>query len=103
MERVVVFPCHAVKSELFRAAVLGQADASSSKDELHRSNIFEHPIGTIGKWKTINPATDSSCCAATNTLQAATRFFRHTEGGNRGIVIVSIFLSKFIRSQVELN
>ena len=54
-------------------------------------------------WKTINPATDSSCCAATNTLQAATRFFRHTEGGDRGIVIVSVFLSKFMRSQVELR
>lgn len=55
MERVVVFPCHAVKSELFRAAVLGQADASSSKDELHRSNIFEHPIGTIGKLENHKP------------------------------------------------
>lgn len=57
----------------------------------------------LENWKAINPATDSSCCAATNTLQAATRFFRHTEGGDRGIVIVSVFLSKFMRSQVELR
>ena len=59
MERVVVFPCHAVKSELFRAAVLGQADASSSKDELHRSNIFwtylNSRLGTIGKLENHKP------------------------------------------------